>query len=238
MCDNFKWLYFLKIFSYVLPHGFFCFISLRYKTLHFFLYSRGHYIQYLIITCGGGGVIAKLCPTLTTLWSVACQAPPCVGFPRQEYWSGLPFLLQGIFPAQGLNPGLLHCRRILYWLSHQGSKKTESLCYTLETSIYSKSATLRLKKNKKNSPFLFLWKSEVQVALHLCHSLFILMSDSLQPHGLYSRWNSPGQNTGMGSLFLLHGIFPTQGSNPGLPHCRRILCHLSHKGSRRILGSG
>ena len=44
-------------------------------------------------------------------------------------------------------------------------------------------------------------------------------------------WNSPGQNTGVGSLSLLWGIFPTQGSNPGLPHCRWILNHLSHKGS-------
>ena len=47
----------------------------------------------------------------------------------------------------------------------------------------------------------------------------------------YSPWNSPGQNTGVGSLCLLQGIFPTQGSNPGLPHCRRILYQLSHKGS-------
>ena len=48
-------------------------------------------------------------------------------------------------------------------------------------------------------------------------------------------WNSPDQNTGMGILFLLQGIFPTQGSNPGLPHCRQILYQLSHKGSSRIL---
>ena len=61
------------------------------------------------------------------------------------------------------------------------------------------------------------------------------MSDSLWPHGLYSPWNSPGQNTEVGSLSLLQGIFPTQGSNPGLPHCRQILYQLSHKGSRRIL---
>ena len=50
-----------------------------------------------------------------------------------------------------------------------------------------------------------------------------------------SPWNSPGQNTGVGSLSLLQGIFPTQGSNPGLPHCRRILYQLSHQGSPRIL---
>ena len=62
-----------------------------------------------------------------------------------------------------------------------------------------------------------------------------VVSDSLQFHGLYSPWNSPGPNTGVGSLSLLQGIFPTQESNPGLPHCRRILYQLSHKGSPRIL---
>ena len=48
-------------------------------------------------------------------------------------------------------------------------------------------------------------------------------------------WNSPGQNTGMGSISLLQGLFLTQGSNPGLLHCRWILYQLSHKGSLRIL---
>ena len=47
--------------------------------------------------------------------------------------------------------------------------------------------------------------------------------------------NSPGQNIGVGSLFLLQGIFPTQESNPGLPHCRWILYQLRHMGSPRIL---
>ena len=72
-------------------------------------------------------------------------------------------------------------------------------------------------------PFLASW-SEVKVAqscLTLC--------DPCSP------WNSPGQNTGVGSLSLLQGIFPTQGSNPGLLHCRWILYQLSHKGSPRIL---
>ena len=58
-------------------------------------------------------------------------------------------------------------------------------------------------------------------------------SNSLGPHGLYSSWNSLAQNTGVGSLSFLQGIFPTQGLNPGLPHCRQILYQLSHKGSPR-----
>ena len=59
-------------------------------------------------------------------------------------------------------------------------------------------------------------------------------SDSLWPHGLYSPWDSPGQNTGVGNLSLLQGIFPTQGSNPGLPRCRQILYQLSHQGNPKL----
>ena len=62
-----------------------------------------------------------------------------------------------------------------------------------------------------------------------------VVSDSLQPHEPYSPWDSPGQNSEMGSLSLLQGIFPTQGWNPGLPHCSWILYQLSHQGSPRIL---
>ena len=60
------------------------------------------------------------------------------------------------------------------------------------------------------------------------------MLDSLWPHGLYSPWNSPGQNSGVGSCSLLQGIFPTQGSKPGLPHCRQVLSQLSYQRSPRI----
>ena len=62
-----------------------------------------------------------------------------------------------------------------------------------------------------------------------------VVSDSLQPHGLYSSWNSSGQNTGKSSFSLFQGIFPTKGSNSALPHCRQILYQLSHKGRLRIL---
>ena len=68
----------------------------------------------------------------------------------------------------------------------------------------------------------FLSDSELKVKVAQSYPTFVT-------HGLYSSWNSPGQNTGVGSLSLFQGIFPTQGSNPGLPHCRRILYQLSHK---------
>ena len=67
-------------------------------------------------------LITKSRPTV--LWPHGLQSvcpgdPLSMGFPRQEYWIGCHFLLQGIFPAQGSNLGLLHCRRILYHLNHQ-----------------------------------------------------------------------------------------------------------------------
>ena len=57
------------------------------------------------------------------------------------------------------------------------------------------------------------------------------VSDSLKLHGTSVHGDSPGKNTGVGCHALLQGIFPNQGSNPGLPHCRQILYPLSHQGS-------
>ena len=68
-----------------------------------------------------------------------------------------------------------------------------------------------------------LWKWVPQSCLTLCDPM-----DYTVP------WNSPYQNTGVCSLSLLQGIFPFQGSNPGLPHCRQILYQLSHKGTVSI----
>ena len=95
-------------------------------------------------------------------------------------------------------------------------------------------------KNSKtlSSTHTFLWKYAfiLETVLQQNESeSHPFVSDSLWPHGLYSPWNSPGQNSGLGSLSLLQGIFPTQGLNPGLPHCRQNLYQVSHKGNPRIL---
>ena len=58
--------------------------------------------------------VAQSCLTLCDPWTVARQAPLSVGFSRQEHWSGLPCPSPGIFPTQGSNLSLLHCRQILY----------------------------------------------------------------------------------------------------------------------------
>ena len=96
---------------------------------------------------------------LATPWTAAYQAPPSMGFSRQDYW-GVPL------PSP-----------------REATSKVQIVC-----------------KVK--------WKS-------------LSVSNSLQPHG--GPWNSLGQNTGVGNLSLLQGIFPAQGLNPGLPHCRQSL---------------
>ena len=91
--------------------------------------------------------------------------------------------------------------------------------YTTEMHIYSSDILYILTYIFKIS-FRFSYVKVTQLCLTL-----------LQPNGLYSPWNSPGQNTGVGSISLLQRIFPTQGSSPGLLYCRRILYQLSHKES-------
>ena len=112
-----------------------------------------------------------------------------MGFPRQEYWSGL------LFPSS--------------W--DLADSETESTSPALAGGFFI---------------------SETLESESKSHSV---LSYSLQPNGLYSLWNSRGQNVGVGILSLLQGISSTQGLNPGLPHCRQILYQLSHKGSLTIL---
>ena len=68
---------------------------------------------------GGGALVSKSHPTLSTAWTIAQQSPVSLGFPRREHWSGLPLPSPGDLPTQGINPSLQHCRQILYPLSYQ-----------------------------------------------------------------------------------------------------------------------
>ena len=150
-------------------------------------------------------------------WTVAYQAPPW-NFPGKSTGVGCHFLLQGIFPTQGSNPDLPHCRQTLYHLSHQGSPLTK----------YGELNDLA-HSHRQVAPSDFTHVFSCCSFTELCPSLCDL--HGLQPARVLCPWNSPGKNTGVGSHSLLQGIFPTQGWNPGLLHCRRILYHLSHQGS-------
>ena len=84
----------------------------------------------------------------------------------------------------------------------------------------------------------FLWyKSLTSIHDYWKKHVCLCVSDSLQFHGLWpppgssAHGDSPGKNPGVCFYALLQGIFPTQGSNLGLPHCRQILYCLSHQGS-------
>ena len=90
--------------------AFFPFSSFYSTPILCFLFHLSYNIPSSISTC----VLSCFSPVqiFATLWTVAHQVPLSIGFPRQEYWSGLPFLLQGIFPTQGSNPRLL-C--LLHW---------------------------------------------------------------------------------------------------------------------------
>ena len=113
---------------------------------------------------------------LATPWIAAYQAPPSMGFSRQEHWSGVPL------PSPWLSKDM-HFRKPFQIVIFQ--------CSTSALNFESESRSV--------------------------------VPDSLWPHGPYSPWNSPGQNTGVSRLSFLQGIFPTQGSKPDLPHCSWIL---------------
>ena len=67
------------------------------------VYSHSAYLAYMQ-SGGGGGLVAKSCPTLATPWTVACQAPLSMRFSRQEYWSGLPIRSPGDLPNPAIEP--------------------------------------------------------------------------------------------------------------------------------------
>ena len=150
--------------------------------------------------------------------------------PSQNTWLCSLSSLQGNFPTQGLNSGLWHCRQILYQLSHKGSPRILEWVQPIPSPV-----DLSDPEMEPGSPALQV--DSLPTELLGTKWSRSVVSDSLWPHGLYSPWNSPGQNTGVGSLSLLQRIFPTQGSNPGLPHCRQILYQLSHKGSPPYLNA-
>ena len=101
---------------------------------------------------------------------------------------------------------------------------------------------INITMSREYSVVIYEFQHSISSHLNQCHQIFphtilccacqvaSVMSNSLWRHGLYSPWNSLGQNTEVGSVSLLQGIFPTKGSNPGLLLYRQILDQLSHKG--------
>ena len=91
------------------------------------LYLKGHLrvtsvSTFTFLACGGG-LVAKLCPTLATPWTVACQAPLPVGFSRHEYWSGLPFPSPGDLPNPGIKPRSPALTQDIYSRGRRGRRR-------------------------------------------------------------------------------------------------------------------
>ena len=107
---------------------------------------------------------------------------------------------------------------------------TKLQCSTgTKTEIYINGTKQSLEINRYTYGHHTFDKSEVaQSYPTLWDSMDCSLPGSEEP---LSPWNSPGKSTGVGCHFLLQGIFPTQGLNLGLPHCRQTLYRLSHQGS-------
>ena len=127
--------------------------------------------------------------------------------------------------------------RILEWVTISFSRGSSQPRDRTQYLMHWHADSLPLRHQRSTPP-----PTPQQVSGHISpHSTLLVseshsvVSNSLQPHGLHRPWNSPGQKTEVGSRSLLQGIFPTQGSNPGLLHCRRILYQLSHQDNPLLL---
>ena len=151
---------------------------------------------------------------LASPWTAAQQARLSMGFSRQEYWTGLPF------PSPS-GP-------ISSWQIDGKTLETVTDFFSVGSRITAEGNC----NHEIKSSLLFEWKA----VANLCEWSCSVVSDSLRPCGLLPTrllcpWDSPGKNTGIGCHFLLQGIFPTQGLNLGILHCRQMLYPLSHQGS-------
>ena len=122
-----------------------------------YIYIINIYLIIYILHIYGGGLVAKSYPTLCGPMTVACQASlSSINFPGKNTGVACHFLLLGIFPPQGSNPGLLHCRRIPGWLIYQGSPCSRAwLC--LRSVAYGD--VLRLRSLGPVKPTRFCWIS-------------------------------------------------------------------------------
>ena len=176
-------------------------------------------IQICVCICSDGLVI-KSCPTLVTLWTIACQAPLSMGFSRQEYWSGLPLPSPGDLSHPGIEPRspALQADSLLTELWRKPSHCIWWAIYHSECYILFFSTTyvylyiyiyiyihIHIKVKVKSPSRVWLFATPWTVA----HQAPLSMEFSRQEY-----WS--------GLHLLLQEIFLTQGSNLHLPHCRML----------------
>ena len=160
--------------------------------------------------------ISQLCPTI---WGLMYYTVHEILQARRLKWVAFPFSRGSSQPKDHTQFSHIAGRCFNIWATREAKENLGRKAVTnLDRVLKSRDITLLTK--------VHIVKAVVfPVVMYRCeksesHSV---MCNSLQPHGLYSPWNSPGQSTGVSSLSLLQGIFPTQGLNPGLLHCRQML---------------
>ena len=123
----------------------------------------------------------------------------------------------------------MNCSEVLRWMKSWNCwEKWENIQINI-VSITFHSHTIQAVLPMVNRNLCCVLCLVAQSCLILCDPM------DCSPPGSSIHGDSPGRNTGVCCHAFLQGIFPTKGSNPGLPHCKRVLYHLSHQGSPRIL---
>ena len=161
---------------------------------------------------------------------------------------GCHFLLQGIFPTQGLNPGLPHCRWFLYQLNYKGSPGPPR--NSLDLPLFQKlvfvgvpameSIALKLPSHDKASAMQTFSKVDspsVMMSVCVFSRVWPFASPWTNPPDSSVHGDSSGKNSGVGCHSLLQGIFSTQELNRDLLHCRQILWQMSYQGSLPLMMS-
>ena len=144
--------------------------------------------MWLYLEIGGFGLVATSCLILVTLWTVASRLLCPRGFLGKRTGMGCRFLLQGIFPTQELNPGLLHCRQILYRLSHKESPYLEIRAQEAQNHLPRSLIKYSIMSNKKN-PLTILLQRITRIAVWLPVWFFSLCSGTWR-HTQSSPWTS------------------------------------------------
>ena len=125
----------------------------------------------------GGGLVAKSCWILATSWTVACQAPLSMEFPRQNYWGGLPFPSSGDLPVQKSNMCLLCCRQSLYhWATREVPHTVYpiiNILHSVQFSLVAQSCPTLCNPMNRSMPGLpyCSWGSQGKNTEVVCHSL-------------------------------------------------------------------
>ena len=151
-------------------------------------------------------LVTQLCPTLWEPTDCSLPSSSVMGFSRQEYWSGLPF------PSP----------KSTFMKIHYSRARTN----TYNGKCNKKGRPWSSKRNKakshclKSAGGLENYETSKGVKVLVAQFCPTLWPHGLQPTRLLCSWDVPGKDNGVGCHFLLQGIFPTQRSNLGLPHCR------------------